>query len=246
LQRGKWEAKVMGVGYLLVLHGSHDPRYQTAIAQLTDPLAAQIGADRRYALAFLECTATPLSAQILDFAQQLQAQGCQEMQILPLFLQPGVHVVEDIPAQVAAAQTQLATVAPTLTIVVQPYLGSQLATADLFAIDPAAIGQRLLVAHGTKRPGGNQGIADLADRWQAQVAYWFVAPSVTEQITALYAQGQRHITLLPYVLMEGSLTEGIDGQLATLRVQFPDLQLTRLPALVESGQVVNWLVEQLR
>jgi sirohydrochlorin cobaltochelatase len=238
----------MGVGYLLVLHGSHDPRYQTAIDQFKAQLAAHLPRDRRYALAFLECTETPLSQQILDFAQQLQAQGCQELQILPLFLQAGVHVMEDIPAQVTAAQTQLAERAPRMTIVVQPYLGSQLTAnlpTNLFPADAQSDWQRLLVAHGTKRSGGNQSIVDLADRLQAQAAYWFVEPHVPDRVTALYAQGVRQIVLLPYVLMEGSLTEGIERQLVDLRAQFADLQIDRCPALLESGQLVSWLAGEL-
>lgn len=216
------------VAFVWVLHGSRDARYQATVAaleqQLTDRLADRV----IWAIGYLECAATSLSEQIQSLAANWVAQGVTQIQVCPLFLVSGVHVMEDIPAAVAAARSGLA-----LDIQVQPYLGCQTFLGDLLAarfahVPPAA---RLLVAHGTRRPGGNQPIAALAQQLEAQVAYWFVPPSVPDRVAELYAAGIRQIVVLPYVLVSGALTEGIDRQMAELKTQFPDLVCERLPAL---------------
>ncbi|NEP61366.1 MAG: sirohydrochlorin chelatase, partial [Symploca sp. SIO2G7] len=57
--------------------------------------------------ATLELAPSPLHEQIQQFANLALRVGCQEVQLLPLFLLPGVHVMEDIPAEAAQAQANL-------------------------------------------------------------------------------------------------------------------------------------------
>jgi uroporphyrin-III C-methyltransferase len=238
------------MAYLLVLHGSHDQRYQAAIAQLETQLAPHFGPHKPYQLAYLECHPTPLAQQIADFAQIVVAQGFAQLQLVPLFLLPGVHVMQDLPAAVAAAQQQLATANVAIELVVQDYLGHPDADdlrsvvdhraawiAELAATFPVdeVTAMRVVVAHGTRRSGGNQAIEDLAVALQARVAYWFVAPSLADEIAELYESGIRDVAILPYVLVEGALTAGIDQQIAALVQQYPNLRCDRLPSLDQSG-----------
>ncbi len=228
--------------YLLVLHGSHDPRYAQAIANLTTQLNPHFGPPKPYRIAYLECHPTTLAAQITDFAQTVAAQGFGTIQLVPLFLLPGVHVMQDLPAAVAAAQTALTTAGNPIALVVQDYLGHPdadraqwLARLEaMFPLDETQ-GIRLLVAHGTKRSGGNQAIEDMACALVARTAYWFVPPSLADAIAELNELGVRHVAILPYVLVEGALTAGIDQQLAALAQQYPNVRCDRLPSLDQSG-----------
>jgi uroporphyrin-III C-methyltransferase len=230
------------MAYLLVLHGSHDQRYQAAIAQLETQLAPHFGPHKPYQFAYLECHPTPLAQQITDFAQTIAAQGFAQLQLVPLFLLPGVHVMQDLPAAVAAAQEQLATAGNAITIVVQDYLGHPdrdqaqwlARLAAMFPFDETQ-GVRVLVAHGTKRSGGNQPIEDIGLALLARPAYWFVAPSLADEIAELVELGIRDVAILPYVLVEGALTAGIDQQLAELAEQYPNWRYDRLPSLDQSG-----------
>jgi uroporphyrin-III C-methyltransferase len=230
------------IAYLLVLHGSHDRRYQEAIAGLDIQLAPHFGPHKPYQFAYLECHLTPLAQQIADFAQTVAAQGFGQIQMVPLFLLPGVHVMQDLPAAVAAAQQQLTTVGNPIALVVQDYLGHPDTDraqwiSDLAAIFPVSerTEARLVVAHGTKRSGGNQPIEDLAVVLSARVAYWFVEPSLAEAIAQLNALGVQHVAIVPYVLVEGALTAGIDQQIAELAQQYPNVRCDRLPSLDQSG-----------
>jgi hypothetical protein len=57
--------------------------------------------------ATLELADTPLHEQICEFASVALADGCKQVQLLPIFLLPGVHVREDIPTEVALAQKSI-------------------------------------------------------------------------------------------------------------------------------------------
>ncbi|MBE9031259.1 sirohydrochlorin chelatase [filamentous cyanobacterium LEGE 11480] len=233
------------VGYLLVLHGSSADRYQAAVTELSAVLSTRLGPTVNYRLAYLECAETSLSQQIQAFGQQLAAASINQMQILPLFLLPGVHVMEDIPTQVHQAQQALTQLAVPIELVMQPYLGSQPQLHDRLqqVVGPAsATAARILVAHGTKRPGGNQPIETLAETIQFIPAYWFVAPSLSDQVTALFERGVRQVVVLPYVLLAGSLTDGIARQIDELQLQFPSMQFDRLPALDQSGVLIELIV----
>ncbi len=243
------------VGYLLVLHGSHDRRYHQAIAQLMQALSTRLAPQARYQVAFLECSATPLHQQIEAFAQQLALEQIAQMRILPLFLLPGVHVMQDIPAEVLQAQSGLDRQGLSVELVVQPHLGSQISSAQMpmsltslhmlldrcFAAAPNAA--RILVAHGTRRPGGNAPLVALADTLQALPAYWFVPPSLADRVAELHTQGVCEVVILPYVLLAGSLTDSIGQQILTLAEQFPTMQITQLPALHESGILIELILQ---
>jgi sirohydrochlorin ferrochelatase len=242
-------------GYLLVLHGSHDQRYQRAIGQLSRSLSQTLATQAQYQIAFLECSATSLHQQIQTFAQQLARQRIPQMQILPLFLLPGVHVMEDIPAEVAQAQIDLERQGCPVEIVVQPYLGSHIGTGQS-ATHPTSLrtqlvacfapvaptATRILVAHGTRRSGGNQPLEELAQAVQAVPAYSFVPPSLVERVTELYDRGVREVVILPYTLLAGALTDGINRQILGLSEQFPAMQMTQLPTLAESGVLLDLIL----
>jgi sirohydrochlorin cobaltochelatase len=226
--------------YLLVSHGSRDPRPQIAVSQL----AAQLSSlDRSHLIgtAQLELAAKPLHTQIVDFAQTLFEQGIDQIVVLPLFLSPGVHVMDDIPAEVAIAQREL----PGIKIAIAPFFGTCANLTDLFERNRLELPDRSIVlAHGSRRIGGNQTVEQLADKLDLEPAYWSVAPSLTDLVTALVAQGAIEIGILPYFLFAGGITDAIGELVAKLREQFPQVRII-LAEPIGNSPVLVITIEQI-
>lgn len=234
--------------YLLVSHGSRDPRPQIAIEHLITLMQARLTMSRSpnapqlahrqsplssmmpsplIGAAVLELAPLPLHQQIQQFAAQASSLGYQQIKLLPLFLLPGVHVMEDIPAEVAMAQTAIG---PDFAIGVGPYLGCHpglrkllINPVDRMAADPTI--RRIIVSHGSRRPDGNRPVETIATDLNALPAYWSVPPSLETQVTTWVKQGSQHIAILPYFLFEGGITDAIQAEVERLRPQFPYVQL---------------------
>jgi sirohydrochlorin cobaltochelatase len=215
--------------YLLVSHGSRDPRPQATIAQLAQqlnsqlPQSAAVESPNLVATAQLELADKPLHLQIKDFGDRCLEIGISRVVILPLFLIAGVHVMEDIPAEVAIAQ-QL--VGDRLRLVTAPFLGSHPDFANLFAQNRSGLPDRsIILAHGSRRSGGNAIVAGLAERLDLQAAYWSVAPSLPDRVAELSSIDATEIGILPYFLFAGGITDAIEQLVAQLSQQYPQVKL---------------------
>jgi sirohydrochlorin cobaltochelatase len=215
--------------YLLVSHGSRDPRPQIAVNQLARELCTycrQFGAVNLpilVATAQLELADKPLHVQILDFARECQDIGIERMVILPLFLIAGVHVMVDIPAEVAIAESEIN---DRVKLIVAPLLGSHSDFANLFAPNRGGLpSQTIILAHGSRRADGNAIVEQLARNLDLTAAYWSVSPSLTDIVTELVASGATEIGILPYFLFTGGITDAIDTLVSQLREQFPQVRL---------------------
>lgn len=192
--------------------------------------------------ATLELGYAPLHEQIQQFASTALSAGCKQLQLLPLFLLPGVHVLEDIPAEVARAQQSLG---QSIVLNQRPYLGahsdlrrilaSQLATVDADA--------KILLSHGTRRSGGNEPVEGIADQLGAVTAYWSVHPTLEEQLSALAGAGHKQIAVLPYFLFAGGITDAIAQSFSTLQERFPKLQLSLCNPIGVSSQLADLIVD---
>ncbi|MEB3211851.1 MAG: CbiX/SirB N-terminal domain-containing protein, partial [Leptolyngbyaceae bacterium] len=69
----------------------------------------------------LELGPIPLHHQLTTFGQEAAQKGIASVTILPLFLLPGTHVCDDIPAEVSHAQAELGT---TIRLNLHPHLGA--------------------------------------------------------------------------------------------------------------------------
>jgi sirohydrochlorin cobaltochelatase len=145
--------------YLLVSHGSHDPRPEIAMSHLASSVqsrfqnksqnihsyqhqnAGGIASPPRCEMvgtAYLELQPQPLHVQIVDFARntrnvlRLKSERLH-LKILPLFLLAGVHVMEDIPREVEIAQTILSNNDDNVIVELQPYIGHHAGLAGLLA-----------------------------------------------------------------------------------------------------------------
>lgn len=87
----------MKTGLILFAHGARDPRWAAPF----EAVAARVRAQRpdvAVRLAFLEI----MSPSLPDAGAELAAQGCHDLQVLPLFLGAGGHVRKDLPLLVDA------------------------------------------------------------------------------------------------------------------------------------------------
>jgi sirohydrochlorin cobaltochelatase len=201
--------------YVFVSHGSRDPRPATAIAQLiTDlsdcPIIGQ---------AMLECAPEPLAEQLVKLAQTAQTQGFASLRLVLLFLLPGVHVTEDIPVQVQAAQTALGSFPLTQTA----YLGS---LGSLKGLLKPQDKPTLLLSHGSRKPGGNEPIEHLAHTLDITPTFWSVEPKLATTIAHLAKAGATEIAIKPFFLTQGGITDAIAAEVARLAEIFPQVTLT--------------------
>ena len=219
----------MADAYLLLSHGSRDPRPQIAIDQLAQQLSLWLQQSAVHRLPILVATAQlelatqPLSIQIRDFAHRSQQMGIDRVVILPLFLIPGVHVMDDIPAEVTIAKREIGA---GVELVVTPWLGAHPDLANLFAQHSSDLPrQTIILAHGSRRAGGNASVEQLARNLDRSVAYWSVTPSLSDRVAELVAAGAREIGILPYFLFAGGITDAISELVSELRAQYPQVQL---------------------
>ncbi len=260
--------------YLLVSHGSRDKRAQLALWQLTQLVRWQLKTNviltqRNYlkqqlhnlprektiaivkqeqcplvSSACLELTALALHEQIIQFARLACRGSCQQIQILPLFLLPGFHVREDIPAEVAIAQKILG---KTIDLQLGSYLGSRAGMLKLLREQFAQMPSdgRILLAHGSRLPGSNQLSEILAARLKALPAYWSSLPSLAEQVETLLRSGKQRIAILPYFLFSGKITEAIATQVQQLQQTFSTVELILGQPLGPTKELAKLILEEI-
>ncbi|WP_442932734.1 sirohydrochlorin chelatase [Microcoleus sp. herbarium13] len=240
--------------YLLVSHGSRDPRPQVALENLGQLLSQKL-ADSfpAVATATLELGPAPLHQQICSFGEQTLSLGLTQLQILPVFLLSGVHVAEDIPAEVEIAQK---TFGDRLKIELRPHLGCQEAgltnllknqMQEVAFIPNLLLPKWILLSHGSRRPSGNSTVEEIASKLGAETAYWSVKPSLSERIESLVRGGQQQIGIVPYFLFNGGITDAIGKNVAQLKQEFPEAELhlaNPLGASVELAGLIADLIQK--
>jgi sirohydrochlorin cobaltochelatase len=228
------------IAYLLITHGSRNPQSTVSAKSLLENLQPYLPNAQLFH-GQLEGSECPLHQQILTLADQLRSDSIDQLHLLPLFLIPGVHILEDLPQEIALAQQQLPTA---FALKCHPYLGESLVQhphlfplphgtpnppiADSPNTPPIA---RILLTHGSKQPDSDRPIQQLAHALQAIPAYWSIEPSLPQQLTQLTQQGHRHIQILQYFLFPGTITEKLQALIQTHQQQNPDQTLTLTPTL---------------
>lgn len=255
----------MSSAYLLVSHGSRDPRPQIAMKQLAaliyqrqtardtssrNPLEgrlSQSSASSRLlappmceplvGTACLELSPMPLHEQIKEFGARV-ATGYNRIQVVPLFLLPGVHVMEDIPGEVAIAQQILG---QELQIELRPHLGTHPGLRRTLANSMATTtaDSWILLAHGSRRTGSKQLVEAMAKQLVAVEAYWSMPPRLESRVKELVSAGHRQIGILPYFLFAGGITDAISQVVEQLSVQFPDVNLLLAEPLGVSAELAD-------
>ncbi|MEH1868158.1 MAG: sirohydrochlorin chelatase [Nostoc sp.] len=226
----------MSSAYLLVSHGSRDRRPEVAMQQLAKLVCNKLpnnynpsSSEHLVGIAALEMSPQPLHEQIQKFAKSAfgdrwvglhkPSQNENSIKIVPLFLLPGVHVMTDIPAEVALAQQAIG---QNIMIDLQPHLGSHPKLEKLLAKQISTIKAEawILLAHGSRRPGSKETVEAMAASLSAVAAYWTGPPSLESRVKELVAVGYKEIAILPYFLFAGGITDAIAASIEELKLQF--------------------------
>jgi sirohydrochlorin cobaltochelatase len=244
----------MPSAYLLVSHGSRDPRPEVAMQQLAGMIcnkelrhlqntvnggvASLPKCETIVDVAYLELQPEPLHEQIRQFGKRALACGCSSLKILPLFLLPGVHVMEDIPAEVTLAQKSLG---EDIKIDLQAYLGSHPGLEGLLAKQMAAVNTEawIMISHGSRRPGSRKSVEATASNLGAAVAYWAVSPSLESRVQNLVTTGYEQIAILPYFLFAGGITDAIAQLIEKVQLQFPAVNFQMVQPLGASTELAD-------
>ena len=274
--------------YLLVSHGSSDPRHKAGLSRIADtmrqsldwsladdlqmtplvsagmtqpgyitsypvskpfptrspkiPCCAGLPPTPVVGTATLEANHLPLAQQIVMFVRRVMAQGVRRVVIVPLFLLPGIHVKEDLPREIAAAQSLLAS---DLELLCVPYLGNHACFKRFVAsrLKATTADRCLLLAHGSRRRAGNRSVRQLGAILDADVAFWSIDPDLETQVIEMMQQGYQHIAIAPYFLFPGSITDAITRQTEDLAERLSRLSLRLLAPLGTSAELGRAVAE---
>ncbi|ELS03121.1 hypothetical protein Xen7305DRAFT_00028410 [Xenococcus sp. PCC 7305] len=231
----------LSIAYLLVFHGSRYAASAIAASHCAKLLTARL-ANPLVTTASLEFAACPLHQSIIDFAQVAIADGYRTIRILPLFLSQGVHVRKDIPTEIDQARQKLGT---TIDLELAPYLGGHPEMASLLAQQSVSISsptaQRILLAHGSRLPGGNQPYESLARQLKAINAYWSVPPDLAKTVSHLVSENTNTIEIILYFLFPGRITQAIANQVKQLQTEFPQVELMLTQPLAATPEIIEHL-----
>ncbi len=261
------------LSYLLVFHGSRDSNTQKVVLQLAQLLTEKlttknIVTQENYlvqdgliletkssgvlshskktlvATAALELTSIALHKSIIKFAQKIQQNGGECIQIVPLFLNAGVHVREDIPREIALAEAELKN---QVTLKLSPYLGKYSGMLRLLhrKFTELSGDGRILIAHGSRIAEVKQHCQILGAKLSAAIAYWSMSPSLSEQIKVQIATGKKQIAILPYFLFPGKITKAIATEVAQLRAVFPEVELILGQPLGTTSELAALIAEEI-
>lgn len=172
----------------------------------------------------LELTPISLREKLVTFAQKAYLKGYLRVKVLPLFLAPGVHVQEDIPAEITAA---IKNINNKLTIELSPHLGKYSGIVALLSREFSEISAetRILIAHGSRLPQVAEYYQNLANHLGAQMAYWSMNPGIEKQIVTQIELGKMKIAIVPYFLFPGKITKAIATQVNQLQQTYPQVKL---------------------
>ena len=240
--------------YLLVFHGSRDSRTLAAAAQLKQLLLTKyrfknILTQQNYLetnlldyedkvsdtvslletthlvdTAALELGSKSLSESLVDFARKAHSRGIKQINVIPLFLAPGIHVKQDIPTEINSALKQLDRA---ISIELSPFLGQYSGMVSLLSGKFSQLSgkARILIAHGSRLSGVANYYQDLAIKLDADLAYWSAAPKIASRVEAQINSGKKKIAILPYFLFPGRITSAIAVEVAQLQAQYPQVEL---------------------
>ncbi|MBX2864494.1 MAG: hypothetical protein KTR27_13170 [Leptolyngbyaceae cyanobacterium MAG.088] len=186
----------------------------------------------------------PLHQQICEFGRRLSSAGIERLHLVPLFLLKGKHVMQDIPDQVELARNALDGL---IELNLGGHIGEahgmpELITTRFFHSPESG---RLIVAHGSRRTRGNRGVDHLAKSLGTAVAYWTKEADIETQAIHLMQQGCSTLTIFPYFLFAGGITDAVAHLTEELAERFPRTNFRLLPPLGATVDLANLVVGSL-
>ena len=187
-------------------HGSRDPRSALAIESLLREVS-RLQPDLVAVPAFLELSEPDLTTVVLRH-------GIDRAVVVPLLFTSAYHATIDVPQQVS----EVARITGADLRITEPLgLGDEIEQALQQRAVEAGIAdddEVLLLAVGSTRPGANEAVQDLADRWAAgrrgQVSVGFATcePRAATVLAGLRADG-RDPAVVPLFLAPGLLLDQV-------------------------------------
>ncbi len=239
----------------LVCHGSRDPEYQQAAADLL--------ARVRQRLAPQPVELAQLEGQPLTLAEQIHRQLAAWLDrvdgpvvLLSLFMGGGSHVEEDLPAALEQVQARW----PRLKLLLTPPIGQHPALLDLVAARVAAAQQLgelthgwILFGHGSRLPGfaaqlqaGIQALEQRLPGIPIHLAFAAQSPTLEAAVIHCLRLSQYRLRVLPFFLFPGALLRALQEQAQRLQREWPLLQITVEPPLWQDPQLVQAIQETLQ
>jgi sirohydrochlorin cobaltochelatase len=241
----------VSAAYFLIAHGSRDPRSRQgleACATLVRQQLAVYGTLEQpvpyVGTGVLEFGEQPLAVQISTFATAVARDGIRQVFLVPLFLVAGNHVNQDLPEAIHQAQLHIP---ESVSLQLCPFLGSHPEMGLLVQErmnDVHGCDRWVLLAHGTRRPGGNPAIDTLAAQVGALSAYWATAPTLEDQIQTLSGLAPQRIGIVPYFLFTGSIIDTIRDRVIQLSSKFPALDCHLTQPLNPSPSLAKLLLDR--
>jgi sirohydrochlorin cobaltochelatase len=234
----------MFCAYLLVVHGSRDGNYATALADLAARCRQQLIPGALLGVACLELAEVDLPTQIQRFAAEALAANLPEIKVLPLFLAPGVHSTADIPQAIEMARSTLPT---TCQLTLLEAIGHDMLEV-LQAIRPQLPSTSILLVHGSRNPGTF--LSTLAAALEIELVAWAIPTPGAQRFTdwvAAYPSGQpQQVGILLYFLFPGKITTTITESINELRSRFPALEWQLTDPLAIQNSLVSKIVQRLQ
>jgi sirohydrochlorin cobaltochelatase len=230
--------------YFLISHGSRDARSHQGL-EACAALVRQCLANPNpmVGTGVLEFGDRPLAIQIADFAKAAATAGVRQIFLLPLFLAAGNHVLKDLPEAIEQAKAQINA---DITLTLCSALGSHPQLSQLIQMRMGEVlpcDRWILLAHGTRRPEGNQPIDSIASELGVVAACWAISPTLEKPIQTLKELGAERIGIVPYFLFAGRITDAIEAHVVELQSKFKDLDLHLTQPLNPSPLLAKLLVD---
>ncbi|MEY2977683.1 MAG: sirohydrochlorin chelatase [Prochlorotrichaceae cyanobacterium] len=208
---------------LLVSHGSRDPRSTLAFQTLVRDIQQFLPRTQIFS-GVLELSDRTLHEQIIAIVER---EACPTLTLLPLFLQPGTHVLEDLPAEIAKAQAYLGSDRrAAYPIQALPFLGATPALLNILQTLCTPPQTWILLAHGSSRAATQTFFADLHHTLGTHAAYWHHPPALSNTVHTLVAAGSTQIGVLPYFLFPGKIPDTILQTLQPLKDQYRHVEFS--------------------
>jgi sirohydrochlorin ferrochelatase len=103
---------------------------------------------------------------------------------------------------------------------------------------------KILLAHGSRRPGANDPVEAIAAEIGAVAAYLAVPPSFEAQVQLMSA-GYKNLLIIPYFLFAGGMTDAVAQRQEELKLQFPEVSFQLAEPLGASAELVELIWDLL-
>ena len=216
-------------------HGSRDDRATRQFQQFVNDCQRAF-APQPVAGCQLELASERLSQQLIS-AVEGTTRSITDVVVVPVLMAAGVHVREDIPAEVDSARTHY----PTIAFHLAAPLGQTPQLLDILQLLGTAMpgdDAWVLWGHGSRRATFAAEFDGLCDVLAMSVARPVLAafgkqePSLEDRVRQLYLQGHQRISVLTCLLFPGRLSDCLVESAEQISAQFPQLQLTVSPVLM--------------